>query len=107
MEALALVRTSGYRGGRVPDLACYGARIYRICQPHFLGQFIREWMTADGPLAGNEPLKREMAKELLLARADLERRVRLRPHETEFVTRAISMLVSLQLAEVELAASPR
>ena len=104
-EALALVRSSGYRGIWVADLARYGARIYRICQPHFLGEFLREWLTAGGPLVGNSELKCEMANELLLARVDLERRVRLNPHETDFVQRAIATLLSLQLAEAELAAS--
>ncbi|MES2657232.1 MAG: tetratricopeptide repeat protein [Verrucomicrobiota bacterium] len=104
-EALALVHSSGYRGVWVADLVRYGARIYRICQPHFLGEFIREWVTADGPLVENSALKCEMANELLLARADLERRVRLNPHETERVQRAIKTLLSLQLAEAELAVS--
>jgi tetratricopeptide (TPR) repeat protein len=104
-EALALVRSSGYRGVWVADLVRYGARIYRICQPHFLGEFLCEWITADGPLAGNSELKCEMANLLLLARADLERRVRQQPHETEFVQRATATLLSIQLAEAELAAS--
>ncbi len=105
-EALAMARESNYRGIWVADLVRYGARIYRICQPHFLGEFIREWTTSDGPLAGNEALKCEMANELLLARADLERRVRQFPHETERVERAITTLLSLQLAEAELAMDP-
>jgi hypothetical protein len=105
-EALAMVRSSDYRGIWIADLVRYGARIYRVCQPHFLGEFIREWMSPDGPLAGNEALKCEMANELLLARADLERRVRLNPHDTEWVQRAIGTLLSLQLAENELGMSP-
>ncbi len=105
-EALALVRASGYRGAWVADLVRYGAKIYRVCQPHFLGEFIREWTTADGPLAGDEPLKREMTNELLLAKADLEHRIRLRPHDTDHVERAMATLTSLQRAETELAANP-
>lgn len=104
-EALALARSSGYRGVWISDLVRYGARIYRICQPHFLGEFVREWVTNDAPLAGDDALRYEMANELLLARADLERRVRLHSHETELVQRAISILLSLKLAENELAAA--
>lgn len=106
-EALALVRSSGYRGIWVADLVRYGARIYRICQPQFLGDFLREWMTTAGPFAGNETLRVEMMNELLRARKDLERRVRRDPHETERVRAAITTLRSLQLAEIELAASSR
>jgi hypothetical protein len=98
-EALALARASGYRGVWIADLVRYGARIYRICQPHFLGEFIRECLTVDGPLAENDELKREMARELLLAQADLEKRVQLHAHETEWVERAIQTLRSLQMAE--------
>lgn len=98
-EALALVRSSGYRGIWVADLVRYGARIYRICQPHFLGEFIHEWLTADGPLAENDGLKREMSRELLLAKEDLEKRVQLHAHDTEWVERAIQTLRSLQMAE--------
>lgn len=98
-EALALARASGYRGVWIADLVRYGARIYRICQPHFLGEFIREWLTDDGPLAQNEGLKREMTRELLLAQAELEKRVQLHAHETEWVERAIQTLRSLQMAE--------
>lgn len=102
-EALALVRSSGYRGVWVADLVRYGARIYRICQPHFLGEFLREWMADASPFAGTEALRAEMMNELLLARADLERRVMRDPHETELVRTAISTLQSLQLAEKEFA----
>ncbi len=98
-EALALVRSSGYRAPWLADFARYGAKIYRICQPHFLGEFIREWATGDGPLAGDETLKREMSQELLLAKAELEQRVRLRPHDTGHVQRALATLASFQRAE--------
>ncbi len=98
-EALALARTSGYRSVWIADLVRYGARIYRICQPHFLGEFIHEWLTANGPLAENDTLKQEMARELLLAQADLEKRVQLHAHDTERVARAIQTLRSLQMAK--------
>lgn len=102
-EALSLVRTTGYRGAWIADLVRYGAKIYRVCQPHFLGEFIREWTTGDGPLAGDRALRQEMANELLLAKADLERRVRLHPHKTDQVERAMKILRSLQFAESGLA----
>lgn len=101
-EALALIRSSGYRAPWLADFARYGAKIYRTCQPHFLGEFIREWTTGDGPLAGDEILKKEMFAELILAKAELEQRVRLRPHDTGHVQHAISTLSTLQRAEAEL-----
>ena len=103
-EALAIARSTGYRSPWLADLVRYGAEIYRVCQPHFLAGFIREWATGDGPLAGDEALKRQMACELLLAKADSEQRVRTRPHETEFVLREMKTLASLQIAQMELAA---
>lgn len=105
-EALTLTRATGYRGEWVPDLVRYGAKIYRVCQPHFLGEFIRDWVTGDSPLASDQNLKREMANELLLAKVELESRVRLRPHDTGYVERALQVLASLQLAEGQLAANP-
>jgi hypothetical protein len=103
-EALTLVRATGYRGAWIADLVRYGAKIYRFCQPHFLGEFIREWTTGDGPLADDELLRREMANELLLAKADLEQRVMLYPHKTDYVERAMKTLRSIQNAESGLAA---
>lgn len=102
-EALALIHRSGYRAPWLADFVRYGAKIYRVCQPHFLGEFIREWITGDGPLAADDVLKKEMSRELLFAKAELEHRVRLRPHDTEHVQRAISTLSSLQRAEAALA----
>lgn len=104
-EALALVRSSGYRGEWVGDLVRYGAKIYRVCQPHFLGEFIREWATGEGPLTTDEALKREMAAELQLAKAELEQRVILHAHDTAQMTRSMETLSSLQLAERLLAGS--
>jgi tetratricopeptide (TPR) repeat protein len=102
-EALQLVRSSGYRGMWVADLVRYGARIYRICQPHFLGEFLCEWTAPGGPAGEDAKLREEMANELLLARADLERRVRRSPHETHLVQLAMKTLGKLQAAEAELA----
>lgn len=98
-EALALVRSTGYRGAWVADLVRYGAKIYRICQPHFLGEFLSEWLGPDSPLAHDAGLRQEMRGELLLAQADLEREVRRAPHDTAKVGRAIAILKSLQRAE--------
>lgn len=105
-DALALVRSSGYEGEWVAGLVRYGAKIYRVCQPHFLGEFIREWMTGDGPLADNGSLKREMANELLLAKAELEQRVLLHAHDAGYVGQAMKVLASIQRAEGELTANP-
>lgn len=101
-EALALIHRSGYRAPWLANFVRYGAKIYRTCQPHFLGEFIREWTTGEGPLAGDDVLKKEMSRELLIAKAELEERVRLRAHDTAHVERAITTLSSLQRAEAAL-----
>jgi tetratricopeptide (TPR) repeat protein len=98
-EALVLVKAAGFRDGWAGDLVRYGARIYRVCQPQFLGEFLAEWLGVDGPLVADELLKREMRNELLLARAEVERKVLLLPQETEFVGKQIRILKSLQAGE--------
>ncbi|RYD22597.1 MAG: hypothetical protein EOP88_07505 [Verrucomicrobiaceae bacterium] len=104
-EALALVRSSGYRREWVADLVRYGARIYRACQPHFLGEFICEWVAGKGPLAGDEALKREMLEQLQLAKAELGQRVRLYAHDDGQMARSMQILASFQFAEKLLATS--
>lgn len=98
-EALALVKSSGFREVWVADLVRYGAKIYRSCQPHFLGDFIGDWLGDGGPLAGDEGLRGEMKIELLLARAEVERKVLLAPHDTDFVRRQTRILKALQAGE--------
>ena len=61
-------------------------------------QFIREWTTGGGPFATGVALKREMAHELRLAKAELERRVRQRSDDTNHVRREMTTLATLQLA---------
>ena len=102
-EALSLVRSSRCHGEWLADLVRYGAHIYRVCQPHFLGEFIREWTCADGPFTTDILLKREMLHELLLAKVDLERRVRRQSHDTGLVERELRTLATLQQTERELA----
>jgi hypothetical protein len=96
-EALALVKTSGFRDEWVSDLVRYGAKIYQACQPHFLGEFLAEWLGSDGPLAGDEVLKKEMRNLLLLAQVEVERKVLRFPHDTAFVESQMKVLRSLQL----------
>ena len=62
-EALALVRFSGHQDEWVADLVRYGARIYQVCQPHFLGEFLAEWLTGNGPLADHPALAPILADE--------------------------------------------
>jgi hypothetical protein len=96
-EALALVRETGYLDAWVPDLVRYGARIYRVCQPQFLGEFLSDWL-GNGPLAADAPLRLEMQRELLLAQVELERRVLAASENSDFVQRQIAVLKSFQLA---------
>lgn len=95
-EALALVRASGFRDEGAADLVRYGARIYRACQPRFLGEFLIEWIGNGGPLADDGALKAEMRNELWLAIAVIERDVLAIPHETEFVEKSTAVLKKLQ-----------
>jgi len=99
-EALKLVRETGLRDAWVSDLVRYGAKIYRVCQPQFLGEFVTEWVGETGPLSGDEALVNEMRNELLLARAEVERKVLLFPHDTGFVEKQIRILKALQGGEV-------
>ncbi|WAC20658.1 hypothetical protein OVA24_04595 [Luteolibacter sp. SL250] len=93
-EALAMVRTTGFRAGWLADLVRYGAIIYRVCQPHFLGEFLAEWLAGDGPLAGNPTLKEEMRVQLWLTLADAERKVLEYPHDTDFVGRQTRVVLA-------------
>jgi tetratricopeptide (TPR) repeat protein len=96
-EALKLVRATGLRDAWVSDLVRYGAKIYRVCQPQFLGEFILEWVGKNGPLSQDKTLVKEMKNELLLARAEVERKVLLFPHDTEFVEKQMRILKALQV----------
>lgn len=95
-EALAIVRKTGVKEAAAADLVRYGAKIYRVCQPVFLGEFLVEWLCGEGPLAGDSKLKAEMKGEILLAKVELERRVLGAPHETEFVEGQTRVLRKLQ-----------
>ncbi len=99
-EALALAK-DGVRHPALGDLVRYGAKIYRICQPQFLGEALIDWLTR-GPLADDDALAGEMKNELLLARAEAERKILLVPHKTEFIQRQSRILESLRRAEARL-----
>lgn len=94
-EALVLARRIGANDPWIGELVVYAARIYRVCQPHFLGDFLTEFL----PLATEPESHRELLAELRSARIELEARVRQRPHDTEFVENAIRSLRSLQQVE--------
>lgn len=94
-EALAIVKRTGLEDPSVPDLVRYGAKIYRACQPQFLGEFVAEWLAPESPLAGDAKLREEMRQVLLLARADAEARLLTAPHDDELAQREIRILKAL------------
>lgn len=94
-EALAIVKRTGLSGDWIADLVRYGARIYRICQPQFLGEFVSEWLAPDSPLGADAELRGEMEKVMLLARAEAEERLLLAPHDDAHVQRELRILRSL------------
>lgn len=98
-EALSLVRDHAIESEWTADLIRYGARIYRNCQPHFLGEFIHEWLGAGAPLSKDPALRQDMKTEILLATVRLEQCVRTNPHDTPLVQAAIRILESLQSAD--------
>ena len=102
-EALALVKRHGFSGELVTDLVRYGALIYRACQPHFLGEFMCEWLSVEG-LRGDEMLRREMLDSLAFARAQAESRVLGASHDDEHVARQAALVRSFQAAEARLRA---
>ncbi len=95
-EALRMAGRHGCTEPWVEDLVRYGAKIYRVCQPQFLGDFLCEWLAGD--FAGGA-LREEMRVELLLARADVEGRVLIAPHDTGFVEKQVRILQSIRKAE--------
>ena len=97
-DALDRARLSDLREPWVDDLVRFGAKIYRVCQPQFLGQFLTEWLAV-----GNDSgLIEEMQDELRLARLDLGKRVLISSEDTEFVESQTKILVTLQNAEIRL-----
>ena len=98
-EALALARTTDYHGQWLTGLVRYCAKIYRICQPHFLGEFLLENST----LIQNPT---HISAEFSLARSELTARVLAAPHDTELVIRETATLRKLQLAETRLLTHP-
>ncbi|NJM38366.1 MAG: hypothetical protein HC845_11190 [Akkermansiaceae bacterium] len=102
-EALGMARSSNDHSPWIADLVRYGAKIYRVCQPHFLGEYLKEWLAPGSPLAENTFLIQEMQHELQLAKANVEQITRQRLNDTPFVRKAIQTIQSLQLAERELA----
>ena len=97
-EALSMVRATGFRAAWLADLVRYGAIIYRACQPHFLGEFLAEWLAGDGPLAGDRELKEEMRGCLWATLAEAEKKVLAAPHETEFVERQTRVVLAVREA---------
>jgi hypothetical protein len=98
-SALAYAQSCERQEAWMADLVRYGARIYRVCQPHFLGEFLCDWLAGDGWFANDGGLKEDARRELLLARMEAERRVRLAPHDTDLVEKQRRLLASLQLAD--------
>lgn len=94
-EALGLALASKSQSEWIFGLVRYCAKIYRVCQPHFLGQFLIESIPPNPP----QELLLEMQTELLLARADLESRVIMNSDDTELVHKETQILSKLRLAE--------
>lgn len=94
-EALVLARSTGANDPWIAELVIYTTRIYRTCQPHFLGDFLADF----APLVVDPTSRRELLGELRIACRDLELRVRQRSHDTGLVDNAIRSLRSLQQAE--------
>ena len=100
-EALTLVKATGYLDVWVADLVRYGAKIYRVCQPQFLTEFLSDWLI-DGPLSGDAVLRRDMRHEILLAQAEVEQRVFLASEDTGYVENQTRILKRLQTALLQL-----
>ncbi|MES2982567.1 MAG: hypothetical protein V4727_09665 [Verrucomicrobiota bacterium] len=105
-EALELARTTNYQGEWLPSLVLYCARIYRICQPHFLGEFLHDTFPQDSHLAKQPVLLQEMINELAFARSQLVGRVIANSQDTKFVIQETATLHKLQLAETHLLTHP-
>lgn len=104
-DALALVKRHGFAGELVTDLVRYGALIYRTCQPHFLGEFVCEWLGVES-LRDDAALRREMLDSLQFARAQAEFRVLGAPHDDEHVARQTELIRRLSAAESQLRDRP-
>lgn len=90
-EALLLAEDLGIRHSFTRDLVRSGAKIYRVCQPHFLGEFVISRTPSQ-----DAELRREMLHELWLARLEAERRVLAAPHDDEVVAQQSRILESLK-----------
>jgi len=100
-EALALVKRHGFAGELVAELVRYGALIYRTCQPHFLGEFVSEWLEVES-LRHDEALRQEMLDTLQFARAQAEARLLGAPHDDDHVARQTRLIRGLLAAEAAL-----
>ena len=94
-EALAIVKRSGMAAEIAADLVRYGARIYRVCQPQFLVEFIRECLAGDNALASDERLRGEMEQVIQLARHECEQRLLLAAHDDEVAAREMRIIRAL------------
>lgn len=102
-EALTLARMAQLTSPWVADLVRYGAKIYRVCQPHFLGEYLHDCFKNRKLIAKNPAMIPEALRELALAKIELEQQVFHRSNETNFVDRSIKALSSLQTTEQEIA----
>lgn len=105
-EALSLAHQFADSSLWIADLLRYCAKIYRVCQPHFLGEFLTEWASPEKFPRSDAMLSYDLIQEIHLAKNALTHRVNLTPHQTHFVNRSIRTLQSLQLAEKNLRQIP-
>jgi tetratricopeptide (TPR) repeat protein len=102
-EALSLAKYAQRSTPWLADLVRYGAKIYRVCQPHFLGEYLHDCFENHELVSKNPSLIPEALHELALAKIRLEQQVFHRSNETDFVDRSIKALFSLQTTEREIA----
>jgi tetratricopeptide (TPR) repeat protein len=94
-EALAIMRRTGLSEPSMGELVRCGARIYRLCQPQFLGEFLCECFTDGSPLVGDGALRDEMKSVVLLARHEAEQRLLIAPHDDAVVQREMRVIRAL------------
>ncbi len=101
-SALLDVRASGYRGAWITDFIRYGARIYRVCKPQMLGEYLSRYFSEVDLFAKDKHLRMDVLKELSLAKESLKQLVYERLHDAEYIERVKCDILSLHYVESDL-----
>ncbi|YCM42333.1 tetratricopeptide repeat protein [Verrucomicrobiaceae bacterium 227] len=101
-EALLTAKESNYQGEFLGDLVRYGAKIYGVCQPNFLSEYLREWLSPDTHFARDPALLLDLHQETKNAIANLERHLRKNFPNPPIVISAIETLEYLKQAKREI-----